>query len=243
MNYDNPPDIFKLDLPQSIGFIFLPHFRKKTTKIPPFFVGEVGACCTESLGTSTKSWRLQSRPSLGCCSLCRSVRSFAAGGWPEGYGVKGYGFMWKMEDIWKKEVWGWNPKITPWENFRVDVTTLAWIYFRDFGKLLAIKSPSFFRENAVFRDSLDFHPKPLRDSWFCCLFGFRSMPSPSLAEELKTNWTLVHSFRSQEDALRFIFQCQAFQYRPSGPEDFPRFQNREVRFCFVWLPFELWHGA
>jgi len=51
--------------------------------------------------------------------------------------------------------------------------------------------------------------------------------------ELKTNWSLVHSFRSQEDALRFIFQCQAFQYRPSGPEDFPRFQNREDAIAYV----------
>eukprot|EP00440_Ansanella_granifera_P057329 gb/GFBE01062142.1/.p1 GENE.gb/GFBE01062142.1/~~gb/GFBE01062142.1/.p1 ORF type:complete len:443 (+),score=115.83 gb/GFBE01062142.1/:1-1329(+) len=45
--------------------------------------------------------------------------------------------------------------------------------------------------------------------------------------ELKTQWIEVQAFRSQQEALRFIIECQPFDYRPSGPEydNFPRFQN------------------
>jgi len=51
--------------------------------------------------------------------------------------------------------------------------------------------------------------------------------------ELKTKWSLVQTFQQKQDALRFIFQCQAFEYRPSGHDDFPRFQNSKDAIAYV----------
>lgn len=161
-------------------------------KIPSHFLylGEVGTCCAESLGTSTKSWRFQSRSSLGSCSLCRSVRSLVAwyvaaiflGGKGGRYrGVTGLWIYvengrWKNKNQTLRELWDGK------ENSHLErtlvlmlITTSAWIYFRDFDSSLPLK-PSLFREDAV-ETVLIFIPS-IRDSWFCFRFGFRSMPPP-----------------------------------------------------------------
>lgn len=190
--------------------------------------------------------------------MIRCRHFFGGEGWtlPGGYRAMDLCGKWKMEkqksDF--ERTLGWKKKLTSWENFSLDVNyNIGMDIFPRFWKLLAIKTQ--FVSWRCRRDSLDFHPfnsrlmilfsfwipfhAPPPGVFFLCFFWQRF-----LAEELKTNWSLVHSFRSQEDALRFIFQCQAFQYRPSGPEDFPRFQNREVRFSFervvISLPLQLW---
>lgn len=190
--------------------------------------------------------------------MIRCRHFFGGEGWtlPGGYRAMDLCGKWKMEkqksDF--ERTLGWKQKLTSSENFSLDVDyNIGMDIFPRFWKLLAIKTQ--FVSWRCRRDSLDFHPfnsrlmmlfsfwipfhAPPPRRFFVCFFWQRF-----LAEELKTNWSLVHSFRSQEDALRFIFQCQAFQYRPSGPEDFPRFQNREVRFLFervvISLPLQLW---
>ncbi|CAK9083209.1 unnamed protein product [Durusdinium trenchii] len=52
--------------------------------------------------------------------------------------------------------------------------------------------------------------------------------------ELKTNWTLVQAFNTQQDALHFILTRQASEYRPAG-EEFQnfRFQNRKDAMAYI----------
>mmetsp|Transcript_52190 Transcript_52190/g.93613 ORF Transcript_52190/g.93613 Transcript_52190/m.93613 type:complete len:418 (-) Transcript_52190:91-1344(-) len=53
--------------------------------------------------------------------------------------------------------------------------------------------------------------------------------------ELKTNWSEVQVFRTQFDAIRFIIECQPFDYRPAGAQydDFPRFQSSRDALAYV----------
>lgn len=52
---------------------------------------------------------------------------------------------------------------------------------------------------------------------------------------LRTKWTVVQEFGTKEDALRFVLECQPFDYRPAGDayDDFPRFQNSKDCLAYV----------
>eukprot|EP00933_Yihiella_yeosuensis_P021454 TRINITY_DN16964_c0_g1_i1.p1 TRINITY_DN16964_c0_g1~~TRINITY_DN16964_c0_g1_i1.p1 ORF type:complete len:407 (+),score=95.24 TRINITY_DN16964_c0_g1_i1:85-1305(+) len=53
--------------------------------------------------------------------------------------------------------------------------------------------------------------------------------------ELSTDWHLVKTFLTAEEAVRFVIECQPFDYRPAGlaGENFPRFQSSRDAFAHV----------
>ena len=182
----------------SYPFDSVHHWNTEKNHPPNFCWGEVGACRTESLGTSTKSRWLQPRPSLGCGSLCRSVRSWD--GWCycfKGTEGKGYGVM-ENGRLLLREVWGmekntlrelWMEEKSHLERtlvlMLILIVTSAWIYFRDFASSLPLKTQ--FVSWRCCSESLDFHPFNPRlmilfSFWipflafavFCCLTAQRN---------------------------------------------------------------------
>lgn len=74
-------------------------------------------------------------------------------------------------------------------------------------------------------------------------FAARGMLSRAKTKE---KWDEVQSFFTQEEALRFVMECQPFDYRPKSDEQnekpFPRFESRREALRYVLtmepLPFE-----